>query len=289
MLWLLRVAWATLPATAGAALADALDAWSPSPRVVAAVLLWVVWSIGLLGVFVPRPVSVTAVRVIAPIGVALAVVATRSTSTANGVLAATCALLASVLVALPWLAEAGLNALAYGDERRFPLKVPPALFLGPLPLSVALLGAALSTGPLLLADRRVGWGLVALAVGLPLALVLWRAFLGLSRRMVVLVPAGIVIVDPTNLGDPYLFPHERIARLRPLEPRERPDPTALDTRGGAFVGALALELNTPADVLRVRPGRRGGAMAAVSQVWFAPARPRAFRAVAVARRPRRIA
>lgn len=287
MLWFVRAAWATLPVTVGSLLTDALDSWSTAPRVVAAVLLWAVWAAVLLGLLVPRPISVAAARTTAPIAFALAIIGVPSTSTANAVAGVAGTLLAWTLVSLPDLGEAGINALAYGDERRFLLKVPPALFLGPLPLAAALFGAGIAAGPLLLADGRVALGVPSVLLGFPVALGLWRSFLGLTRRMAVLVPAGIVIVDPTSLGDPYLFPDERIARLRSLEPRERPEADTLDTRAGAFLGARALELNEPASVLRVRPGRRGGVTTRVTQVWFAPVRPRAFAAAAAARRPHR--
>ena len=47
-LWLLRVAWITLPVTAGPAASASLAPWSDGPRVAGAVLLWGAWALGLL-------------------------------------------------------------------------------------------------------------------------------------------------------------------------------------------------------------------------------------------------
>ena len=50
-------------------------------------------------------------------------------------------LVCSVLASGHDIASAAANALAYGDEQRFPFRVPPALFLGPLPIARLLVAA----------------------------------------------------------------------------------------------------------------------------------------------------
>ena len=65
--------------------------------------------------------------------------------------------------------------MAYGDEIRFPLRIPLSLFLGPVPLAVLLIAAGVSAGPLLLADGRYVVGVVATVVGLPIAAALARS------------------------------------------------------------------------------------------------------------------
>ena len=83
----------------------------------------------------PRPLSLTAVRVVAPAFAVVAVIAvvdgTPSTLAAIGAVVAT--VVALVLVSSHDLALAAANALAYGDEQRVLLRTPPALFLGPAP------------------------------------------------------------------------------------------------------------------------------------------------------------
>ena len=61
----------------------------------------------------------------------------------------------------------------------------------------------------------------------------------LSRRWVVLVPAGIVIADPLTLTDPVLFVRERVMGIGPADPGRRPPADALDLRLGAVLGSCA--------------------------------------------------
>ena len=128
-LWLVRVAWATLPITAGPAAGDALADWSTPPRAVAEVLLWAAWAVSLLAMLAPHPIGLTTVRVAGSTFVALAivVVATGSADGARAAVALVAAVVAGVLtVALPAVSFACANGVAYGDERRYPLRAPPA-------------------------------------------------------------------------------------------------------------------------------------------------------------------
>jgi len=255
--WILAAVWATLPLTAGGALGDAVASWSTAPAPVAAVLAWLVWAAGLLAVVVPRPVGLTVLRCVAPdlVVVAAVILVADAAPVASAVVALVATLVAAVLVARPAFARTSLGAVAYGDEERFPLRVPTALFLGPLPAVRGLVGAALVVGPLLLADGRWVVGAVSVAVG---AAVVWlggRALHGLSGRFVVLVPAGFVIVDPLTLSDPVLFLRERIVHLRAGGPT--PPPGALDLRLGATAGTVEVVLTGEAEVFRATRARRG--------------------------------
>lgn len=269
--WLLRVVWASLPITAGPAAADALDAWSTGPQIVAAVLLWSAWGLVLTGALTPRPVALTAVRIAAPVFFVLAVVTVAFGDVAGpaaiAALAATAA--AVVLAATPGVAVAAVNGVAYGDERRFPLKTPRVLLLGPLPLAPLLVGAGVAAGPLLVAADRPVLGALALVGGVPLAALMARALHGLSRRWVVLVPAGLVVVDPLTLPDPVLFQRERIVSLRAADPREPVDPGVVDLRLGALADSLALTLDRETEFLATRRGVRGSVPAATTELRFA--------------------
>jgi hypothetical protein len=256
-IWLVRAVWITLPLTAGPALQEGLRAWSHDPATVGAALCWLGWGVGVLATLAPRPLGLTALRAVAPGAVVAAIAATASghpsTLAAVGALVATVA--AAVLVADPAFAMTAANAVAYGDERRYPLRVPPALFAGPLPLARAVLLAGLGAGPLLLAEGSIAAGAAATVVGVPLAIVAARVLQRLSRRWLVLVPAGLVVVDRLTLADNVLFPREHVVRVRPLVGDERTG-DALDLRLGATLGSLLLEFDEPAELLRaVRPGR----------------------------------
>lgn len=259
-IWLLRVAWVTLPVTAGSAAADALRPWSTSTSATAAVLLWAAWLVVLVALLAPRPLGLTAARTGAPLALAtmLLAVATDRASALSSMSALAATTLCVVLVATPSFARSCAQGAAYGDEERFPLKVPPALFIGVLPLAVIVVGLGIAAGPLLLAAESIGLGVLVLLVGWPLAFALLRSLHLLSRRWAILVPAGFVIADPMTLTDPVLFVREHILGLGPADPRVRPPEDATDLRLGAAHGSLALLLDDDAEIYRrTRAGAAG--------------------------------
>ena len=271
-LWLVRLAWASLPVTAGPAAGDALDGWSTPPRTLAEVFLWSAWVATLVAVLAPRPIGLTVVRVVAPSFVALAVVvlAGGSADAAAAVVALVATAVAAALaLALPSVSLACANGVAYGDERRYPLRTPPVLWLGLLPLASLLVAAGPVAGPLLLADGRIVVGVAALAVGIPAAWFAARSLHSLSGRWVVLVPAGLVIVDPLTLPDPVLFLRERIEALQVVQRRERVSDEVLDVRLGARGGSVAMRLDRPVEFLQTRRGLRGSRPSHATELCFA--------------------
>ncbi|HKA92576.1 MAG TPA: hypothetical protein VKE97_02135 [Acidimicrobiia bacterium] len=286
-LWLVRVAWATLPITAGAAAGDALADWSTPPRTLAEVLLWAAWAVSLVALLAPHPIGLTTVRVVGStfVGLALVVVLSGSADGARGTVALVATLVAGALaIALPAVSYACANGIAYGDERRYPLRTPPALWLGPLPLAPLLVGAGVAAGPLLLADGRVGIGIAALVVGLPVAGLAARSLHSLSERWAVLVPAGLVVVDAMTLADPVLFLRERIEALRPMTRRAPVPDGALDVRLGARGGSVGLTLDRPTELLRARRVRDHAGVEHVTALSFATVYTSELLAAAAARR-----
>jgi hypothetical protein len=259
-IWLLRIAWITLPVTTGSVAADALQPWSSSSRATAEVLLWVAWSVVLVALLAPRPVGLTVARTGAPLALTATVlaVATGRASAIASIAALAATTLCVVFLATPSFARSCAQGAAYGDEQRFPLKVPPALFIGVLPIAVLGVGVGIAAGPLLIADGNLGFGIVALLLGWPVAAVLLRSLHLLSRRWAILVPAGFVIADPMTLTDPVLFVRERIVGLGPANPRIRPPREATDLRLGAAHGSLALLLDEDADIYRRARGAGRG-------------------------------
>lgn len=280
----LPVAWASLVITAGPSAADALDSWSPRPRTLASLLLWVLWAAVLLATLVPRPLGLTALRVAAPLGLLLALAAVPSTGGGEAVAAVAGTALCTGLALVPAVGARFANGPAYGDERRFPLRVPPALLLGPIPLAVLLLGAGGLAGPLLLADGRLAAAAVALGAGVPAAAASARSLYALSQRWAILVPAGIVLKDPLTLVDPVLFPRGRIASLRPLPYSTAPAEDVLDLRLGVAGGSLVLELTDETQLLRSRGRVRGGEMVRARRIAFSPKSSEALVAEAARRR-----
>ncbi len=268
--WILRVLWVSLPVTAGGALADWMQPWSDAPRVVATVLLWILWAVVLSALLVPRPVASTIARLGTPLAVVVVILAAMSgdVSTGSWVLAMVITVGACALAVRGAFARACAQGAAYGDEERFPLKVPPGLAFVVLPIAVAVVGAGVAAGPMLLAERRWIAGGVALAIGWPMAFLVGRLVHQLSCRWVVLVPAGIVVADPLTLTDPVLFVRERVMGLGPADPGRRPPADALDLRLGAAFGSCALLLTDEADLMRRVRGR--GVRAQAGLILVAP-------------------
>jgi hypothetical protein len=278
------LAWASLVIVAGPAAADALDSWSTAPRAVASVLLWALWGGVLLASLAPRPLGLTALRVAAPLAVVLALLAAPGGGPLEAALAVAGTGLACWLAFTPAVGYRFVNGAAYGEERRFPLRVPPALVLGPLPLAVLLIGAGVAAGPLLLADRRWVIGVLALAAGVPVVRAAGRSVYSLSQRWAVLVPAGIVLKDPLTLIDPVLFPRDRIASLRPLPFPAAPAEDVVDLRLGAVPGSLVLELTEEAQLFRARGRLRGGESVKARRIAFCPRQTERLLAEAAARK-----
>jgi hypothetical protein len=270
--------------TAGPAAADVLDSWSAAPRAVASGLLWAAWGVVLLACFAPRPLGLTVLRATAPAALVLAVASAPATTPGRAVLAVAGIAVAAGLAFTPAVGYRFVNGAAYGEERRFPLRVPPALLIGPVPVAGVLTAAGVLAGPLLLADERWLAGAVAVAVAVPVVRAAGRSLYALSQRWAVLVPAGIVLKDPLTLVDPVLFPRDKIASLRPLPFPTAPAEDVLDLRLGAAAGSLVLELTEEAQLFRSRGRQRGGESVKARRLAFCPRQPDALLAAAATRR-----
>jgi hypothetical protein len=281
-LWCTRVTWALLPVTAGTALADATVSWSTAPARTAAVMLWLVWAAGLLALFAPRPWGLTLLRVVAPCGLLCVVLSLTSTSVVSAALALLGSGFAAILALSAPIAMAAANALAYGDEERFVLRVPMPLLLAPIPVAVLVAGLGAVAGPLLLADERYAVGAIATVVGIPIAALLVRALHPLSCRWFVLVPAGIAIADPLTLTEPVLVRREHIESLRRTTTTALPA-SALDLRVGTLAGGIRVELTEPVEFGR-RRGRANAEIIGTQLVTVAVARADAAIAQARTRR-----
>src|SRR3954471_10504737 len=151
--WLLRVPWAVLPFLAGPGLAAAVDHRSVPVRTTASVGLWAVWAIVLVATLVPHPIALTVVRIAAPAGAAASVAAAVAGHGALG------AVWWAVVLGVAFLPETGawfINGPAYPNERRFLLRVPGALLLGPLPLAWAVVVAGPGGGGAVAGGARRG-------------------------------------------------------------------------------------------------------------------------------------
>ena len=279
--WVIRAGWLALPFAAGPAFGAALHPHSAAVRLASLILLWGVWAAVLVGTLAPWPIGLTALRLAAPSALVAAVVAAASgrPSTLAGAGAVAITGFALLVAMAPETAVVYVNGSAYPNERRYPLRPPGALLLGPLELSWVVVVGAPVVGILLLAARNWVAGAIVLALGLPAAVVLARSLHNLSRRWVVFVPAGVVLHDPLSLLEPALFPRRSIETLRPAPA----DSDSLDLTHGAMGLTLELLLVEKIDMTRAKPGKRFGEQGASARLLFNPTRPGQVLAEAIRR------
>lgn len=263
--WILRAAWALLPLSTGAALAGQLDGWQSTPRTVASILLWLAWAVVAVATVVPAPASLAVVRVGTAAAVVVALIGIAYGATPAAVLLP---LLAAGAGARPEVAEWFVNGPAYANERRYPLRVPGPLLLGPMWLAGVVVVAGPVVGVLLLASQKWAAGGILLALSAPLAFYSGRALFGLTRRWLVFVPAGVVLHDPMSLTDPVLFERRVIETMRAA-----PATTdSLDLTLGALGLALELVLTEKVPMVRAS-GRKDALSGASARLLITPTRP----------------
>lgn len=270
LLWSLRGLWIVLPGALGPSLAEALDARSTAVGLVLEALLWLGWAVGLVAVLVPRTVSLTAIRILAPLAAAAAVwSAVAEGVSAWDLVGLAVAATIVVLSLTPRVGEVFVDGSSYGPERRLPLRPPAALLFGPVELATAIVGVGVIAGPLLLAAQQWVVGGVLLVVGPFVAAVAARSLHGLSRRWLVLVPGGIVVHDPLTLGDPVLLPGTALLSVGPAEAGT--DATDLTQRAAGL--AVEIHLSEPGQIVLLQPRQEEGEIVTTSAVLVTPSRP----------------
>ena len=228
--WIVRVLWIV-----AALLPNAFNAVgnSTSDRVadVVTVQTWVIWSIVALATWVLHPVSLTTIRIFAPLVVVrLAIGVPLGDFAPLGIIATVAAAGAMLFTFSAEYGHRHVQAAAYGAEVRHLLRVPTPL-VAPTLLGWLFIAATLGAAPLLLATQN--W-----PIGIPLAVVallaLWRLvprLHRLARRWFVHVPAGWVVHDDVILQENLLLKKHTITSLdRALAGSEALDLTGL-TRG----------------------------------------------------------
>jgi hypothetical protein len=261
--WAPALVWLTLPLVAGPAFAAGLDHRSTAVQLVGATALWVLWAIGLVAAFVPSTASLTAIRILMPASVVAAVwaaVAAPHGADATYSFPLGVTAFAAVLSLSAAVGYTFVNGSSYGDERRFPLRPPGPVVLGPIEVlwSLMVLGAFTVAA------------MLVIVVGV-------RALHQLSRRWFVFVPAGVVLVDRTVLLDALLVPRQRVAVLRAAATESGTgDSEATDLTAGALGLPLELRLSEP-DTIIPTPQRRDRHVSIepveVDAVRFTPTRP----------------
>jgi hypothetical protein len=283
VVWGARAVWLAVAVLGGSAIGQALADHSRAVQLTGTIVSWVAWAAVAVAIVIPSTVALTIVRSVVPAGVVVAVVAAiDGADTSDG---AACIGLTVLMCALVGAAEFGqvfAQGSAYGDERRFVLRAPVA-FLLPSIVSWCVLCAAAVSGPLLL-SARVWWlGVPVTIAAVAAGWFLGRRFHVLSRRWLVLVPAGLVVHDQLVLAETVMLPRASLAGLG----LALTDTQAADLTGPAAGHAVEVSLRDATTVVlaptRAKPT---GTALHVRSVLLAPSRPGRFlRAAAVDRFP----
>jgi hypothetical protein len=277
---LVSAGWASLVLSAGPALAAALEGWERPVQVVAAIGLWAAWAGALGASLVARTVSLTAIRMVMPAAVPAAGWATVAGAASgvriDGLVGTGTALAVTIVVLSAVIGDVFVNGSSYGDERRFLLRPSALLLAGPVPLAWAAGAAGAVTGPLLSASGRWVVGVPATLMGLAVTAVTTRALHGLTRRWLVLVPAGLVVHDAMTLAEPVLCTRRLIRRIGPA----LAGTAATDLTAGALGLVLEIELAEPIRATGTRPATT----LELASLLVAPSRPGETLRVARARR-----
>lgn len=269
VVWGFRGVWAALALTLAPAIGAALEDRTRAVQVTGAAGAWVVWGVTLCAALVPSTVSLTVVRALVPCAaVAAAVAWIGGAGTAAGALGMLTALAASALAYSAELGQVFAQASAYGDERRFPLR-PPASLLLVLPAAWAVAVASVMVGVLALAAQVWVLGVLVTAEGALLAWFLAPRLHRLSRRWLVLVPAGLVVHDHVVLAETVMVARADLVGAGLAEQGT----TATDITGPALGVALEVRLRSPLDVALAALPRRTPRRVQMQAFLVAPSRP----------------
>jgi hypothetical protein len=191
------------------------------------------WSMFLavaVGVLVPSPISLTVTKCVTPLMTLGAFVA----ASPAGIFGSLAALI------ITWSALFGdvmVQGSAYGEETRFALRTPVP-YLAPSVVAWTLLSGGLIGGTLLVAAQNYVVGAPVLLVGLLLTSTVPRRLHRLSRRWLVIVPAGIVLHDHLVLAETMMSMRSKILSIAKVNESGE----AVDFTGGIVGPRISVQL-----------------------------------------------
>jgi hypothetical protein len=269
-LWGARAAWLAVAVIGGGAVGEALAGHSRPVQLTGTIGAWAAWGVAALALAVIGVVTLTVVRALVPGSVVVAAIAALAGATSGATLAlAVPGVVATVLVASAETGRRYVEADAYGDERRFPLR-PPYGYMAATVVTWAVWTAAVITAPLAVAGGSIVLGVVAVAVAATATWLFPRRWHQLSRRWLVVVPAGLVVHDPVVLAETLMLPRRLVATVSATTSRG----SALDLTGPTPGVAVELTLTDQVTaVLAPRPHTPRGRGIHLSALLVAPSRP----------------
>ena len=239
------------------------------------VAMWLAYALVLAALLLPGPRALTVARIGVPAGTLELALAAAASSDPAAVIGNLACVVSTLVVFHPVYAEAQVDAASYGDERRFLLRPPGPVIVALVVPMGAIAVAGVAAGPLLLTDR--GWpaGIVAAAIGLPVAAFAAHTLCRLARRWLVFVPNGLVLHDHLAVAEPLPLSRRGIDSIGPA----LADTGAVDLTAQAFGMALELRLSEPVKA-GVMTGRNRSEERSLAALLMSPSRPAAVLAVA---------
>ena len=266
--------WAATPFSLGAAIDSALREEVVQRQMWGSIAFWIVWGFVLGCSILRRPWGLTMMRVFAP-AMLLALFAAHlyfRISTGILVVALVHTAVVSLLALLPETGNIMIDGISYGDERRFLLRIPSAILIGPLALVWGIVILGVFSGPIFVASDSWRLGMPLLVVGWPIAAFGCRSIHQLARRWIVFVPNGFVIHDYLATREPFLIRRQDTISLGPA-------PADVDIKGEGVVDVSQFALGPVLQVtlhgeVEVVPRSRGVSEVKLARiVLFSPTRP----------------
>jgi hypothetical protein len=268
--WLARIAWVVVAVVGGTAVESAVADRSAAVAWTAAIGGWGLWAVAALGLAIASTWSLTVVRVTVPLALAATVAAGVGGATAiDLVLLGGPAIVAAAAVMTAEFGRQYVQASAYGDEERFPLRVPVGAGLAAV-VAWLLWATTAIVGPLSIAAESWVAGVLLSALAIAGVVLLGPRWHRLSKRWFVLVPAGVVVHDPVVLADTFPLRTAQVASIG-LAPA---DTQAADLTGPA--SGYAVEIATTESVTAVfafTPAEPNGKAIHLRSFLIAPSRP----------------
>jgi hypothetical protein len=268
--WLARIAWVVVAVVGGTAVESAVEGRSSAVAWTAAIGGWGLWAVAALGLAIASTWSLTVVRVAVPLALVATVAAGVGGAPATDlVLLGGPAIVAAAAVMTAEFGRQYVQASAYGDEERFPLRVPVGAGLAAV-VAWLLWATTVMVGPLLIAAQSWVAGVLLSALAIAGVVLLGPRWHRLSKRWFVLVPAGVVVHDPVVLADTFPLRTAQVASIG-LAPA---DTQAADLTGPA--SGYAVEIATTESVTAVfafTPAEPNGKAIHLRSFLIAPSRP----------------
>ncbi len=268
--WVARLAWILVAVMGGSAVESAVDGRSSAIAWTAALGGWGLWAIGALGLAIAAVWSLTVVRLVVPVSLIASVACGVGGATAlDLVLLGGPAVVATAAVMTAEFGRQWVQASAYGDEERFPLRFPVGAGLAAI-ISWLVWAPALIAGPLMVAARSWVGGVLLSVLAIAGTVLIGPRWHRLSLRWFVLVPAGVVVHDPVVLADTFPLRTAQVASIGLASA----DTQAADLTGPA--SGYAVEVATTESVTAVfafTPAEPNGTAIHLRSFLIAPSRP----------------